>query len=60
MDLFKGSDNNKNFEITINDFNLDEGDILDLRSVPSISRNDIDTSFIDDILWNLLEEFEEL
>ena len=48
-DVFVLSSNHQeNFEVLISDFSFGEGDILDLRSTPSISRDDIDTSFIDD------------
>ena len=42
------SSHQDNFEVLISDFSFDDGDVLDLRSTPSISRDDIDTSFIDD------------
>ena len=48
-DVFILSSNHQdNFETLISDFSFDDGDVLDLRSTPSISRDDIDTSFIDD------------
>ena len=42
------SKSSNSFNTTITDFNLEDGDVLDLRSLASVSRDEIDTSFIDD------------
>ena len=36
------------FETKIKDFSFDDGDVLDLRSIPTVSRDDIDTTVIDE------------
>ena len=42
------SKHQESFDTKINDFSFDDGDVLDLRSIPTLSRDDIDTTVIDE------------